>query len=737
MPGKHIKQTRWKCRAAENRPGEWKATPFAPRPYYPFALGNGSECITIDYTGSMLSGYISGHAHKEQHQGLIPGWYKNAHRVYHIPARIARKAFFPSRTGVAQPCIQAGYVVMVNGENVEPSDFAQTFDARRGILTTDLTLHGGHWRVIAYLTDGHVWVEHVKALDLPRGQRVDLSFFINPLTYSSLRGLELARPAAVDIQPARDGALRLEYKLAPNEFRGRGMLWAAPRGKLDGNKIVYAGLKSGFSATRYLMLADEAEGAPESGSAAACYQRLRTQSERRIRGAHARAWLDYTGKSRVALPDAASQQLYDLSLYWIRANQYPGTGSLNLGPFPCHWGGGANAIWDASVMQIPLLHGNHLAESRGLLDYYRLRMPRGRAVAKALGLPGARFCFFASAVGQDCHADPKNIRKEKIVANATACLSFYDHWRISGRDDALPADLGLMRELLEHVLALAVLERDGRAYITDAAGAAEGRCPVSNDSFLAVTVARALRGCSEMAAAAGHPLPHYLETALKLQQGLRENVRNGVLMADRNSAQGGASPLQFICDLPGSLRAGYALKTLRYWMKNCGTPWGFDKPQKNYRDWPWCHCWLSTIYSHLGWDRRAFEELQLAMKDCSSLGAMPEKIRLDGYAINYWYTSSHAAYLQALQSALCHDRVDDALGLLWGMDGTWRDLEFDNLRMNGGLQVSLEAKNSRLRRLVLRNNGVRPVRRKLVLNPRYAGKLPEYVGIAAGETILL
>ncbi len=638
-------------RPGDGRIEEWTASPFSARPYYPFALGNGSECITVDYTGSMLSGYIAGHAHKEQHQGLIPGWYKNAHRVYRIPRRIARQALYPTRTGCAQPCIQAGYIVMVNGENTEPSDFAQSFDARRGVLTTDLILHGGHWRLTAYLTDSHVWAEHMEALDVPCGQRVDFYWFIAPFTYSKLAGLELSRQSVLSFQPGRDGSLRFDYQLAPNEFRGRGMMWSAPRGRLDGNQIVYTGVKTGFAASRYLLAVDEQESAAHGAGAAGIYQSLRRQSERRIRGAHAARWLTYAGRSRVVVPDGASQKLYDLSMYWMRANQYPDTGSLNLGPFPCHWFGGANTVWDAGVMQRPLLQANHLEESRQLLEFYKLRMPRARAVAKALGLPGARFCFFCSATGQDNHTDPQKIRMEKISANASVCRSFYEHWRMSGRDDSLQTDLGIMRELLEHVLALAVLEQKDRAYIVHAAGAAEGRCPVSNDSLVASFVERALRGCAAMAAAAGQPLPRYLEVAEKLARGLRENVRQGILMADKNSAQGGSGALFFVSNLPESLRANYALKTLRHWRQINGTPWGFDKPQKNYRDWPWCHCWLSTVSSHLGRDSQAFGQsrwrwrLQFALRHA---GENPPGWVCHQLPVQ---SLSHAAYLEAMQTA--------------------------------------------------------------------------------------
>jgi len=719
----------------------WVATPFSSRPYYPMTLGNGSDFITIDYMGSMLCG-LDGHAHKEQHQGLIPGWYKVAQRVMHIPPRLSRAHPFPSLTCFTQPTIQAGVNIRVNGEITEASHYVQSFDARRAILSTEITLFGGHWRSQTYLTDDHLWVERLEVLRLPRGQTIDVVFFIRPVTAPTAAGTMLCRQSKLDIKPLpKEGAVAFDYTLAPNDFHGRGVMWASPKGKIGISvypgcaEIIFSGIKPGFAATRYLVAVDDAETSRGPEEARASYRRLKACAETDIRKTHVKVWTDFSRQSSLAVPDREYQQLYDLSMYWMRANQYPKTGSLNLGPFPCHWGGGANAIWDAGIMQVPLLASNHVQESRNLLEFYRMRMPRARVVAKTLGYPGARLCFFAAANGQDAHADPESMRHEKIIFNATACLSFYDHWRIAGRDDSLEADLGIMRELLDHVLAVAVMEKDDRAYIVDAFGASEGRCLVSNDSFLATSLARALRGYCEMAEASGMPAPErYRAVAVKLAQGLRENYRRGIIMADKNAAQGGGSPLLALLNLPDALKNDYTPKSLEYWMRDAKTPWGFDKPQKNYRDWPWSHCWLSIIFSHWGWGRKAFKELRLAMKDCSSLGAMPEKIRLDSYAINYWYTSTHASYLQAFQTALCHDRTDDAIGLLQGMDGTWQDLKFDQLRMRGGLLVSLKIKKGRVRELVLRNAGVRPVQRKLIWNSRYACALSQEVFLRPGQT---
>ena len=55
------------------------ATPYSTRPYFPMLLANGRDAVLIDYSGSMMTGEPD-HAHHEQNQGVLNGWYKIAHR---------------------------------------------------------------------------------------------------------------------------------------------------------------------------------------------------------------------------------------------------------------------------------------------------------------------------------------------------------------------------------------------------------------------------------------------------------------------------------------------------------------------------------------------------------------------------------------------------------------------------------------------------------------------------------
>ncbi len=717
----------------------WAATPASARPYVPLALGNGTDCLVIGFTGSMCNS----RGHDEQHQGLLPGWYKAAHRVYYIPAAVRRTSLLEVNPGIetgnASPVIQAGYAVRVDGEMAGVTDYRQTFDPRRATVTTRVMLRDVEIEVTAWLTDDSVWVERLRCLRVPANKAVSLSFFLRSYVEPHLGGLTVVRQSVLTVRPRpRDGALAFRYRLAPNEAVGSGCLWTVPAARVGVRTLEFDALHRGFEVTRFLWAVDDAPGtASRPAALPALCRRVRAVSPARLRQAHRRTWDEFSGRSAIRVPDPVCQGLYDFSLYWMRANQYPVNGSLNLGPFPCHWGGGCNAIPDAWSMQRALLGSNHLAESRRLLDWYRFRMPRARAVARALGRPGARLCYFASAAGQDYHADPEKIRTEKIGANAKACYSFYDHWAIGGRDDGIGESLAIMRELLDHAVAVAIVEREDRAYIGVSKPSYEGKHDVTNDSVISIWMERALRGYCEMAAAAGQPAPEaYRRIAAKLPVGRRENYRDGVLLPFRDAKfSGGDAIIGHLFNLP----EGIDRKSVRHAIGRRRTTRSDDSNGYigNILEWSWSPMWRAIIYSHWGQSRRAFADLVRAPRTASALGAIPEKIRLDGYPVNYGYTSAHAYYLWAVQNALCHDRPGGALALLPGLDGTWSDLAFDRLRMIGGLLVSLRAVRGRVRRVVLRNDGARPLRRRLVWNPRYAAPAVRDIALRPGETLAI
>ena len=127
-------------------------------------------------------------------------------------------------------------------------------------------------------------------------------------------------------------------------------------------------------------------------------------------------------------------------------------------------------------------------------------------------------------------------------------------------------------------------------------------------------------------------------------------------------------------------------------------PWGidFDQPSEVYRHWPWIDCHLARAYAMAGAPSKAFKYLKQWFRYASSNGASPEKIRLDGFPIGYWYPTPYALYLQALYTSFAHIDPQGNLKLLYGFDGSWRDMAARGLRLPGGGTVSLTVKDGKL-----------------------------------------
>jgi len=107
--------------------------------------------------------------------------------------------------------------------------------------------------------------------------------------------------------------------------------------------------------------------------------------------------------------------------------------------------------------------------------------------------------------------------------------------------------------------------------------------------------------------------------------------------------------------------------------------------------------------SHLKDSAKAFELLLHQKKYTSTLGAIPEKIRLDGFAIGYWYSTPHGLFVWAFCWAVAHFGADGTLRLFYGLDGQWRDFGFKQIRLPGNVLVSAKVVDGMVESLVVSN----------------------------------
>ena len=133
-------------------------------------------------------------------------------------------------------------------------------------------------------------------------------------------------------------------------------------------------------------------------------------------------------------------------------------------------------------------------------------------------------------------------------------------------------------------------------------------------------------------------------------------------------------------------------------------PYGYDFDQlsETYRHWPWIDGRAAICYVHAKQPKKAFRHIWNLANGASSLGVLPEKIRLDGLAINYWYTSPMALAVWAVNQAFAY-LEGDTVYLCYGFTKKWQNFSCENVRIENGLSVSICIVNGKLQKLVIDN----------------------------------
>jgi len=101
----------------------------------------------------------------------------------------------------------------------------------------------------------------------------------------------------------------------------------------------------------------------------------------------------------------------------------------------------------------------------------------------------------------------------------------------------------------------------------------------------------------------------------------------------------------------------------------------------------------------------------------SALGAFPEKIRLDGYSIAYWYSTVHALFVFAMSCFLANE-AGNKINIFHQMPKKWLDVEFRGLRLPPGFLVSARLKAGKLVSLEIKNDTKKLIETKVSVPSR-------------------
>ena len=661
------------------------ASPRSSHPYFPMLLANGKDAVLVGYNGSMVLGDAF-HAHNEQNQGVVCGWYKTVHRT--------------DRHEGIQPIIQAGYQLYCNGEYYDIDNYEQQFDARTAILVSRISAGGFQYTVQSYLDSDSVLSEHYEFEELPAGE-CELHLSITEPT-AGLYPTELPGNMQFAVESYNsDDVVVLRYESANGKGIGYHRCDVTPD-EITLRRIVIKGIQPGYQVTRTLCMMDDAEGGVGEAKSHEVQRRLDELNTEERLDKHCKEWARYSDRSSISIPDKHLQDLYDLSIYTLRAHQRPDTGSVTVGMYPPLWGGGGVFGYDSYYLQQAMLRSNHVAESAHLVEFWNDCIPVAKSFAQELDQPGVFFPWWSlTPMGKSNGLSEELKRGAKRFDTCAVPFEALRHYESTGDSQTLRDSWGLVTGCIEFLLAETIQERSDEAVIKDLEGATESTS-VSNDTLTACVLSKVLEMTIEYAGFIGKEVPGRYRTILdKLKTGLSRNTKDGVMMPYRGAANPMILPVMLaVWNLPEgvdrvSIEAGLAATR---------TEWGLSSGVCNqqYRDWPWFHfrAAIACIFAGIG---DPYQHIRNGLVYHSSLGAFPEKIRLDGYAIAYWYSAVHALLAFSVTALLVNESAG-VINVFKSTPAEWTEIEIECLRVPPGYVVSAKVNAGRCRFLSVQND---------------------------------
>ena len=700
-----------------------RATPLDEGRYFPLCLMSGRDAVTVDYGGTGLLSY-SGHTHMEAHQTAPTGWYKTSATKPHT---------------AIQPILIAGVQVMLFGAPAEPRFYEQEFFPERATVETVVSFrHGVKLKITAFFTyNTGIWCERVEVVEKREDVRLDLAFRLNnPMT--GARACSFRKPHSVSF--AQDGKDGVAVSYLQDGFTGRGVLRASrpfdrtrsakqPEAYETFFEGIYDDLRAGDCLSRTLFLLGDEE--KHIG-----FDELREIAEGGFDGLlsdHEALWRGYFRTSEVRLEGSPEHNyIYNLSRYVIKSCQSPDSGVITIGMMPYHWNGGIACNWDTEFVHEALLISGAFTESEHYTDQYiRSADICRRAVAEA-GFPGIAFPGWTNLAGEFSGHRPLGewLTTYKPLFNSYAIHGFYREWK---ENPALDPEKyrALAEGVAEFLLARLITEGEGgRYYVKEAKDSFETGVTVKLDSSLQITFAKAFLEVAEM-----YGNEKYARVGRGMLLALEENRReDGHLLSSKS--------LPYLYEYLAGYYSTYKLTDLdptlvTEYIEGLATPWGTDSPNSSeeYRHWPWNDSWAARDYIRMKDARRAERHIAHMTYGASTLGALPEKIRMDGEPIGVWYTTPHALFVSALcEAAAAEGKTVDgvtelllAYGLTEGGGTKAREINL------GGVSVSLTVSDGTLTGVTLKNRTEAKRELTLDLNPLIKGELPRRVTLKPHE----
>ena len=684
-------------------------------------MSSGRDAVLVDYGGS---GFLSlnGHTHAEGHQGVINGWYKSAHK--------------PADGRPILPSLSLGIQVNYHGAPAEPTFYEQEFFPELATLVTVVDFRFGlRLRITSFITYGSsISCERVELIEAPEKTDLTIAFRAMEPWFPTRIGSFPDRPTA-SFTTASENLVEIDYKTY--SFHGSGGILAYPtpdsvtEGKCASycsyTDLIYTSPRKGeiYSRLAWLIGDNETYASTEE------LKSLASLGFDEIYSRHKSLWRGYFGTSSVELGDEKLDYLYRLSRYLVKAHQHPDSGIITLGMQPNHWGGAISCAWDAEFAHEALLTTSNLDESRKFTEQFYRQADIGYEVMKKCGYTGLGFTGWTTLSGEFCgHTTiEKWLTDFKPMFSAYAITSLYSQWRTDPHFDVAKYET-IAKDVLAFWLSKLVYRGDdGLYYLHSVKDGAETGLDAEVDTFTQLIFAKSFLAVGEM-----FDDNKYSEIGRKMLLALECNRKSdGNLALFRGSEDVAGMLIHYsLIDSEGVIEPDLIIDEI----ERSATPFGMDNDicSEEYRHWPWYDSFSLRAAIRCAKPKLAFEKMAHLTSGCSALGALPEKIRLDGYPVGYYYTSPHALLVTSVAESFALRNREGVLKLGYGFLSN-TSAKCSDIMTLGGIKVSLTIDDGRLSSLRLTNTSPSCADIPIDINPSLStDDLPSQIHLLPDET---
>ncbi len=681
---------------------------FPGRPYFPVILANGIDAMMINMIGSTDS-HGSLEYSPQLSRGCSFGWYKTGRKDYE----------FSNMSYGHSVCLADMNVILKLGiQAIGISRTEQFFDPKKGIVTTVFSQRCHRSRGIlkikvkTFLTGSHILVKHYEVLEVPE---VDftIEFLMGPAVRPSQYDLCI-RPEKVEFSNMKNSnGFQFSYQF--KKFSGVAATWTDcpasvcefpenliyDKKNYSPHKLVTRKLNKGDTITNYTAIIDDTDLSNPQQYMDELIKSVNSFGYNHIVKNHELEMEKYFSKSSINLPDKKLEFIYNCSLYLMKSNIEWDTGFLPMGILPYMF---ENAMfWDSWFASMAWLRSDHADYSRKISYFWKDKLPEAKALAKKMGIPGARFAWTTNR--KNFNLRPEQCRQ--YHNNGIIVIQIWQCFENSGDIKFLSEMFETMENALIFLIEALVKVENGKAYLRECSGIDESESELKRtDTWTAAVTAKAIA--------------YYLNTCNKLKKSpYRENldiVENMVLMAmndniDENgvlqSFVGGALPHW------GSLIFNL-FPEHPAWRKTIDEMSFYDAELDSYhshnvisykdRIFTWTEYWISRILAEKripeAWDR-----LIKCAKFTNYYGGIPERVFYHGELVLNWFFTSHASFILAVNSLLIN-RQGKKLMIFDMLPARWKNIEIKNIITHDGIAVSAKMNDGKMIELKVQNKNM-------------------------------